>query len=661
MSRMHARARPSRVRSLSARIFLGFSLVLFAFVVVALVSLASHVQTRATLRLLHEGYLPLALTLSEARASQDVFVGFLDRLPYENEPKATQDWLTAARRVRPVTLRRVVARIRDAERLNPPADERATLARLRLELRAVETQYQSAEGYYARVYRTEANYSHQNTADFEQLRRVEADAADHLRRAWDRMQRQVAAASNQALYAERRFMGLLGSCVLLALIVGFVVLLWVRKLLSPLPKLRARLLALGRGDMQGRIEIDSDDELGELAVELERMADAIGARDARLRDAAETQRMFQRMQELILASLRDAVLVVDEKNIIRSANPPSEAMFEIASVHIGARIEETNAIKRVPMLPEWIDAVRKSAEPLRRTLSVADQQLEISISPFGLDASNGGGVLVVAEDVTDEVNAKTKLIHTERLAAIGRMAAHIAHEVRNPLSSLGLNVDLLVEEFTGGDNGGPLRGAHGKTDVQAIVQAVRSEIERLRHITDEYLGVVRLPSPQISPEDLGEVVKSVVEFMTPEMQAASVTIDVRVEPKLPWVHVDEPQTRQALLNVLRNAKEAMSEGGNVVVEVLRDRQGVAVRVRDEGIGLSAEQKARMFELFYTTKERGTGLGLALTHQIIEAHGGQIRVIDSPGKGTIVELWFPEAAPPHLQVFDALFAAHDPMS
>ena len=130
------------------------------------------------------------------------------------------------------------------------------------------------------------------------------------------------------------------------------------------------------------------------------------------------------------------------------------------------------------------------------------------------------------------------------------------------------------------------------------------------------------------------------EFMRPELSAASIELALDVDPELPLVALDETQIRQVLINLIKNAREAMPDGGRVQVSVKRLASGVAVRVADQGEGMTPEQRARIFDLFYTTKETGSGLGLPLSQQIVVAHGGLIRCQSAPGEGTTFELWFP---------------------
>jgi signal transduction histidine kinase len=223
------------------------------------------------------------------------------------------------------------------------------------------------------------------------------------------------------------------------------------------------------------------------------------------------------------------------------------------------------------------------------------------------------GVLVVADDVSDAIATKSRLIQTERLAAIGRMAAHVTHEVRNPLSSIGLNVDMLGDEI---HDTGP--------ESKRLMESIQQELERLESITEEYLRLARLPEPSLTPDDPTHLLRDTAEFVRREMDAAGVELRLDLASQLPAVAMEDvPQLRQALLNLLRNAREAMPEGGSAKLEAMRYDGGVRIQVHDEGAGIDEEEREHVFDLFYTTKERGTGLGLPLTQQIVVAHGGSI--------------------------------------
>jgi two-component system NtrC family sensor kinase len=217
------------------------------------------------------------------------------------------------------------------------------------------------------------------------------------------------------------------------------------------------------------------------------------------------------------------------------------------------------------------------------------------------------------------------LLRSERLAAIGRIAAQITHEIRNPLSSISLNAEELGE-----------RAPQARELCEAIVR----EVDRLTAITEEYLRFARLPRPQLQRADLNETVRDLLDFMRPELDAAGVDVTLSLSPSLPRVPADVAQVRQLLLNLLRNAREAMASGGSLRIATRPVRTGVEIEVRDTGPGIPPERLARIFDPFFTTKERGTGLGLAMAQEIAQEHGGQLSCDSAPGRGTTFILRLP---------------------
>jgi len=235
--------------------------------------------------------------------------------------------------------------------------------------------------------------------------------------------------------------------------------------------------------------------------------------------------------------------------------------------------------------------------------------------------------------------ARAELVQAERLATIGKMAAHVTHEIRNPLSAIGLNVELLEEEVV----------AFGEKEPIALVQAIKSEVDRLSRIAEQYLSVARRPRPHLEHERVDDLVRELCAFIRPELDRASVALRIETEPDLPEIDLDESQLRQALLNLIRNAREAMSGGGQLSVEValveVDGASSVEIRVDDTGAGVPEELRASIFDPFFTTKERGTGLGLAVTREIIEAHHGTIHCEARPEGGTRFRIVLPVAPPP----------------
>jgi signal transduction histidine kinase len=243
--------------------------------------------------------------------------------------------------------------------------------------------------------------------------------------------------------------------------------------------------------------------------------------------------------------------------------------------------------------------------------------------------------------------AQSLALSNERLAAIGKMAAHVTHEIRNPLSAMGLNIEMLEEELSQSE------GAQ-RSEVKNLLTAIQREVQRLEHLSEEYLRVARLPQPRMEAEDVAAVVGEVVVFARPEIELARCTVALTVDPSLPPALFDEAQLRQALLNLLRNAREAMPDGGRIDVRVAAEGMSVVIEVADRGGGIPEPIRARVFDPFFSTKGEGTGLGLAITRHIVESHGGSVTCEPREGGGTRFRIALPIAPSKHV-----LQAAHAP--
>ncbi len=225
-----------------------------------------------------------------------------------------------------------------------------------------------------------------------------------------------------------------------------------------------------------------------------------------------------------------------------------------------------------------------------------------------------------------------RLRRSEQLAAVGKMAAQITHEIRNPLTSIGLNAELLADDF-----------ADGNAEAAKIAQAIVKEVDRLTDITEQYLRFARLPEPRLEPIELSAMVTGLHGFLQEELGRRGVAVSLALAEGLPKVMADDNQLRQVLLNLIRNASEAMAEkppgernlsiATRLIVDSPSSARTVAVDIIDNGPGIPKERHRQIFEPFFTTKKGGTGLGLALSLEVISRHGGKILLQSPPGSGS----------------------------
>ena len=281
-----------------------------------------------------------------------------------------------------------------------------------------------------------------------------------------------------------------------------------------------------------------------------------------------------------------------------------------------------------------------SLRPLRRLLTSA-RQVARGDYRGRVEAVGGTEVAELAKEFNVMAAAieerEQDLVRSERLAAVGKMAAVITHEIRNPLSSIGLNTELLEDELEN-----IASGKASPKEARALLASVHKEVDRLTVITEEYLRFARLPRPKLERQQLNDVASELVEFQRVELSTRGVKVESRLAGDLPEVMADEGQMRQALLNLVRNAAEAVGERGTVRVATRRTSAGaVEIRIEDDGPGIPAEHLGKIFEPFFSTKDGGTGLGLALTQQIVVEHGGRIQV-EASEHGTAFAIELPAA-------------------
>ena len=227
-------------------------------------------------------------------------------------------------------------------------------------------------------------------------------------------------------------------------------------------------------------------------------------------------------------------------------------------------------------------------------------------------------------------------LRAERLATVGVMAAQVAHEVRNPLGSITLNLDLIAKEIEKLSGATPHSGEEGRV----LVNGMREEVHRIRSVIDDYLRFAKLPKPERKPLKLNDFLDQKLAFMGSAFENARVELRTDFEASQMTVEADAEQLWQAILNLLQNSLEAMPNGGVLAVSTRQENGQARLQVSDSGKGMTAEQQRELFVPFLTTKPHGTGLGLPLTQKILTEHGAQIECASTLGKGTTFTIFFP---------------------
>jgi PAS domain S-box-containing protein len=640
-------------RSLARRVLASFAVVVLAFVGTAVAGIVAQQQAAQDVASLSRGYLPLEIALARSRESQWTLVARLDWLL--DDPRAagatTKNWLQTIVRLRPNALAEARRAASGELGASTESATRQFAGEVILELDEIGRGFADASrampDLFAAIESGEPVRAAGAIRDQSAKERALAKRLDVLA---DRIGRRRDAVVVGTVARDRRAMAVSIGLALLSLAVAAIATRQVQVRLAPLGRLTGRARAIAAGDRSRVPEAElagerrGEDEIGALSEAFGAMVENVVTRDAELRK-------LQRRLEDILDHLRASVVALSADGRIAFANPAADQL-------LGARAEHAFADAAPPLWRELRDDVERTAregiEPpphlglaFAREGEAEPRVLDARVVPMRADEGERLALLVV-DDVSEAAAARARALAAERLAAMGKMAAHVTHEIRNPLSSIGLNVELLEETIAAAS-----ADVSRLDEARGLLSAIAREVERLAEVSEEYLRVARMPKQReaaewavrAEPRDLGALLSDVLEFGRPELERARVNAKLVLPREPVVVSLDEQQLRKALGNLLRNAREAMEDGGTITVALALDGDTAVLELSDEGTGIPEALRSRIFDPFFTTKATGTGLGLPLTRQIIEAHGATITCSAVAPRGTRFSMRFPLAAPP----------------
>ncbi len=326
----------------------------------------------------------------------------------------------------------------------------------------------------------------------------------------------------------------------------------------------------------------------------------------------------------------DAEKLREQYELVADELARSEKLIEILKdgvVRLAANGEvlQSNPAAKTLLGAEPADVLPDLGLPLgkasRREIAVTypdARTLEIQTIP------DAGETVVYLRDVTAEKARSEEELRAGATKAISDLAAGVAHEIGNPLNAIALALQLVKRD---------------PTDMESIDTAI-VQLKRLNDITRDFLNALRPRRPNLLPGSLAEPLKSCLATLKPQFEERRIAIALDIPAALPNVALDAEQMEQVFFNLLKNALEAMKDGGTVAIALDADDQDVSVTFRDTGLGMSAEQLAHLFEPYRTTKEKGTGLGLMISKRIVTEHGGSISAESAPGNGTAFTVTLP---------------------
>ncbi|MGO4495048.1 ATP-binding protein [Paenibacillus sp. 2RAB27] len=339
-----------------------------------------------------------------------------------------------------------------------------------------------------------------------------------------------------------------------------------------------------------------------------------------------------RLKEYVINSLMnltsDGIVIVDLNGVVLEVNTKFEEL------HGWTREEAIGQV--LPMTPDEYkeDALRlyqslingeqiRDFETLKLRKDGSTFYASVTVSPVKDSDGVVIGFVGVERDISEKKKAEETMIRSEKLALIGQLAAGIAHDIRNPLTSLKGFVQLLK---------------YKNTD---YVDVMMEELEHINYVVNEFMMLAKPHLSHYIESRVIELVQSIISFLQPHALLYNVQIQLEMDPEIPVITCIPDQIKQVLINVLKNAIESMESGGEIQI-TCRNRlnQDLIICVKDQGIGISAEKLAQLGEPFFTTKANGTGLGLMVCKRIVEAHGGKLSILSLINQGTTVEIALP---------------------
>ena len=332
----------------------------------------------------------------------------------------------------------------------------------------------------------------------------------------------------------------------------------------------------------------------------------------------------------VLENIADGIIVADNKKTVSVLNKASERIIEQSADDLtGKTISNLNSEIEKVINDAYNDKWSEHTSEIKvRSVDSGEKLLSINISK--ITKTGDTSVIAVVRDVTESRAMEENIKRTEQLTAMGKLASAVAHEVRNPLNAISMTAQRLDREFSPKEN---------EDKYRELTQMIKSESIRMNRIIEEFLKFAKPPKLNRQPTNIGKLLDEVTLLIKSQAEYHNIKVDKQYSDIGIW-NLDREQIKQVVLNLLLNGIEAMSDGGTLSVKTWKEGDDLSIEVTDTGKGIPEDVLARIFDLYFTTKDMGTGLGLSIVQRIIAEHGGLIKVISRLGIGATFKIHLP---------------------
>lgn len=339
--------------------------------------------------------------------------------------------------------------------------------------------------------------------------------------------------------------------------------------------------------------------------------------------------------EMVLSSLDRGIIVCDTLFQVSLANRHVRRFLPLIPGHLLDR--PLWDIIDDPQISQFVREALINQDSIRErhyTLDFKGRTVIISLSILPLvKEGRVRGSLLYAEDITQKKVEETRLRRAESLISLTTLTAGIAHEIKNPLGSMAIYLQLMQKVLN-------KQCKTCNNELLGYLDILNEEVDRLNSIVVDYLFAVKPLDTNLEPSDLNKVVEELIEFVHYELEEKNIAVKSELEENLPCLQLDDKLMKQVLLNLVKNGAAAMEAGGVLRLSTARDGDSVCLTVSDNGKGMDEKVKSKIFEPYFTTRDNGTGLGLTLVYKIIKEHGGDIEVNSKEHQGTSFQIYLP---------------------